>query len=280
MSGQLDLAAGIAVSRILIGYGMIVWALEYLRLAEHFGRGRVLSWDVGQLRYLWSSRGRFERLTAGPFGAKGAVAMLWLRLALGLLLLVPAMDPAYYSACFALATATSVVWFVRAPQGQDGSDQMFLVLTASLALAFAVDSRNAYEYCGWFVCAQLTLCYLTAGIAKLRSREWRSGDAILLVFRTHTYGSRIVHRAAKGHRSIPVALAWAVIGFETAFPLIFLLPSPWAELALAVPLSFHLATAMFMGLNLFFVSFLAAYPFMVVLLQQEPFYRLLDGLKA
>lgn len=55
-------------------------------------------------------------------------------------------------------------------------------------------------------------------------------------------------------------MAWAVIAFEVLFPLSLCFGSTGAIVGMAVAGSFHLATAVLMGLNSFLWAFLAAFP--------------------
>ncbi len=80
------------------------------------------------------------------------------------------------------------------------------------------------------------------------------------------YGFAPLYRLASASRPVSLAIAWSVIGFECLFPLVFLVPQPVGQILLLVPLAFHLATALFMGLNGFFLTFLGVYPILYALL--------------
>jgi hypothetical protein len=258
------------LSRCLFAIGSIVWGIEYLSLREQFSNQAILSWDIGRLRYVWSSRLRPNSSFDLIFGRRAAIAFPVARIIIGVLLLIPAVPLPYYALGLGMAAIVSISWFLRTPQGQDGSDQIFLLVAVALACAYGFDSATMYAVASLFISLQLTICYVTAGLSKLISREWRSGVAITHVFRTYNYGSPWIFKLASGNKSIALSIAWFVIGFELLFPIVFLTPAPAKIALLTVPLIFHLGTAIFMGLNLFLVSFLSAYPLLILVLLKGP----------
>jgi hypothetical protein len=111
-----------------------------------------------------------------------------------------------------------------------------------------------------FIAVQTTLSYFVAGISKLVSREWRNGTAIVGIFATEAYGHDWIFRLLERIPSLKLPGAWAVILFETLFP-IALLPNDWLLVGmLAITITFHVFNAIFMGLNNFLVAFPATYP--------------------
>lgn len=264
-----------ALAQFIFGIGSVIWGLEYLVVRREIGSTRILSWDVGQLRYQWTSLGGGESISKLVYGERTAMAWAAARIAAGACLLVPGLSTSTYALGFATAAVSSVGWFLRTPQGQDGSDQIFLLVSVSLALCYAIDTRFAYLCGSAFIAAQLAICYVTAGVTKLLSREWRDGRAIHFVFRTQNYGNGWVYRLAARHQAVALMMAWGVIIFEIAFPIVFVLDYKVAVAVLIVPLAFHLATAVFMGLNLFFISFLSTYPLLLFALKERVFGALL-----
>jgi hypothetical protein len=108
-----------------------------------------------------------------------------------------------------------------------------------------------------FIACQFILAYLTSGIAKLISPEWRSGQALEGIFGSVGYG---VDWLARGMTWRPLALlgCWAVIVLEASGPLVGVTGEIQLLVFAAGALAFHIATAWVMGLNLFFWSFAAA----------------------
>jgi hypothetical protein len=134
------------------------------------------------------------------------------------------------------------------------------VIAVSLFLASIVPGDAGWTLALWFIGAQSCLSYVAAGIAKLASAEWRSGQAIAGIMRTEMYGNAWLHRLATSRPGLGRALAWAVMLFESLFPVALVGPIELTAALLGAGLTFHLANAGFMGLNLFFFAFVAAYP--------------------
>jgi hypothetical protein len=140
-----------------------------------------------------------------------------------------------------------------------GSDRMGLLalwgLLATRLLPVAAWKELAFGYLG----AQLMLSYFISGGVKIVNPDWRSGRALRDVFRFSAYPvSEDLRRFAERPRLL-LAMSWAVMGFELAFPLT-LLWKPALIAGLVVAATFHLANAGLFGLNRFFWTWLATYP--------------------
>jgi len=269
MVTDVQFADAVGISRCIVAAGVLIWTLEYFALARYLGRNRILSWDIGQLRFRWTSIDGLEAVARWVFGPVGGMGQLAARFLAALLLLAPNQSSMWYALALFTIALSSIAWFIRSPQGQDGSDQVFLLLAGSMAIGFLANSATTWNLVMLFVVLQLTICYLTAGLTKLRSPEWRNGIAIEYVFRTSTYGNSTFYDLIRSHQGIRLGVTWFVIIFEVIFPLAFFVPRELGMGLIAIPLGFHLATALLMGLNLFLISFLAAYPFVLVFILGE-----------
>jgi hypothetical protein len=147
------------------------------------------------------------------------------------------------------------------PAGRDGSDDMSIIVTVSLAIALAGRSDPPVAECALgFITAQLCLCYATSGIAKLIGPRWRSGEGLAAIMRTMSYGSPSA--AALFGRVAPLAclVSWVVIAGEISFPVLMAFGGAAAVYALAIGAAFQVTVAALMGLNRFVPWFLAGYP--------------------
>ncbi len=140
--------------------------------------------------------------------------------------------------------------------GLEGSDQMASIVLFSLSVVYLVP--EAEKTVQLFITVQLILSYGIAGISKLFSHYWRSGEAIVMILSTRSAG---VGNAQwlKNNIFLSKATCIAVIVFEISW---FALP---INVYLAVALLyagiiFHIVNSFLMGLNLFTWSFIAAYP--------------------
>ncbi len=117
-----------------------------------------------------------------------------------------------------------------------------------------------------WVGGHLTLAYVTSGIGKIILSGWRNGDVPRKTLSSYLHGHRMAHGLIT-HPGLAVTLAWSVMLIETLFPLALISPLPVLAGVLCVMALFHMATAMFMGLNTYPIAFVAAYPSLLLLAQ-------------
>lgn len=143
-----------------------------------------------------------------------------------------------------------------------GSDKMiWLVLTCCL-LAHLAPSPYWQEIALGYLAVQLTLSYFVSGWVKVVNPEWRSGQALVDVFR---YSAYPVSRNLRGLADRPWLLfvaSWAVIVLELVFPLTLLYPSALA-FGLGFCALFHLSNAINFGLNRFVWAWISAFPALI-----------------
>jgi hypothetical protein len=149
---------------------------------------------------------------------------------------------------------------LRNPYGRDGSDQLQdLIYGMRLVTALIPDPNRSDDLFLRAVNAHLCVSYLTAGLAKLISAKWISGQTLGLVMRTDLYGgtwfARVVHRWP----AIGRLVTWSTITWETLFPLIYLTSPRIANANLILVKLFHLGTAQTMGLPRFVWAFSAGH---------------------
>lgn len=140
-----------------------------------------------------------------------------------------------------------------------GSDRMGLLALWCLTLARLLPTPALQELAFGYLGAQLTLSYLISGGVKIVNPDWRSGRALADVFQFSAYPVAEGLRGWADKPRVLLAMSWAVMGFELAFPLT-LLWKPALIAGLVVAGTFHLANACLFGLNRFFWTWLAVYP--------------------
>lgn len=144
--------------------------------------------------------------------------------------------------------------------GGDGAEQMSDIVLISAALALLPvpgDARIALAVI--FIAAQAVLSYFTAGVAKLISPIWRRGDAMPAILGTYGHGLAPVSRLMSSRPALGFVLGWTVILFEVSFPVVLVAPQSVSVAVLGVGLTFHLVSAVLMGLNSFVWPFPATY---------------------
>jgi len=141
-----------------------------------------------------------------------------------------------------------------------GSDSMLLIILMALVVCHAFggyDSIRRAALC--YVGVQSVLSYFLAGLAKLRSTDWRSGRGLAAFISSSIYKPPPFVEFFLTSRLLSRIVAWFVIGFELSF---FVAPLLLAQLKffLFFGLIFHFCIFFTFGLNRFFFTWIATYP--------------------
>ncbi len=156
------------------------------------------------------------------------------------------------------------LWMLHRFQGpyNGGSDKMTLLILSCLCLVELAPDRFWQEMAISYLAVQLVLSYFVSGWVKVWNPIWRSGSALNDVFRYSAYPVSEGLRAWADRPTVLLALGWAVIILELAFPLALLDPL-LLKLALFCTAAFHFSNACFFGLNRFFWIWICAYPALI-----------------
>ena len=146
-----------------------------------------------------------------------------------------------------------------------GSDAITLLTLTCLTLATGIlafegderIARIAMAYLG----LQTLLSYVLAGVAKLRSRDWRQGRVLqeVLFYSQYPIPPGVQRKFSPTDPRALAVVSWLVLVFELSFSVaVFDLRalSIWMALAFV----FHLLNAYALGLHRFTWAWLAAYP--------------------
>jgi hypothetical protein len=254
------------VTGLVLGAGLTISTLEYLANLRQCGDDGLYSWNIWK-ETKFRKRPRLKSLTYPLFDVPGVVAVLLARLAMIALLafqlwLGNPLDAVLLTAL----VATQFYVNFRFPVGKDGSDQMSnIVLIMLFLMAWFPGRPLIVNACTVFIAFQALASYLTSGVAKLISPYWRSGDIILGVLSTETYGSPLAASVLREHKIVRRTMNYATIAFESLIFITLLLPYPYNVYSLAVPLAFHLGCSFLMGLNVFPFAFAATFPALIYL---------------
>lgn len=247
---------------LLFACGLIVTTLEYLAISSEFGPTGIYAWRLHGLEWSAAFRtGALGQLVARLYGQRGMALLLSLRLiGLAAAVIAPPGSLTFTVAMLGVVLTTLFV-NIRHLYGGDGSDQMFTLLSITLLLCLTPWSSPFQLRAGlWFIAGQAVLSYCAAGIAKLVSAEWRSGEAVYRIFNTGSYGLPAVGRFLARRPAVQKFLSWNVIACEVFFPLCLFGPPEVTWFFLGWGTLFHLLNAQIMGLNTFLWAFLATYP--------------------
>lgn len=148
-----------------------------------------------------------------------------------------------------------------------GADRMGLLIICCLVLAQIAPALYWKEVAFGYLALQLVLSYFISGWVKISNPDWRSGLALSDVFRFSAYPvSESLRKLSQSPRLL-FSMSWTVILLELLFPFA-LLSSNSLTIILILAAGFHLANAVFFGLNRFFWIWIAAYP-SILWLQQR-----------
>ena len=234
--------------------------IEFLRRRKSFDEGSLWSWTV--LREDFSQWPRLMRFALDALlRARGFAILLLFRLLASFVALFASFGSAFGSlAIFILLFSTLLIALRWRGSFNGGSDAMTLQTLMVLGFAHIFRSRPfALEIALWYLTMQVCLSFFIAGLVKIKSSNWRSGQALQL-FLAHP-GLSVPDRA-KFFVASPMRaklLARAIIVFELVFPVVLFGPALASSL-IALALAFHLVNFYVFGLNRFFFAWAAAYP--------------------
>lgn len=156
------------------------------------------------------------------------------------------------------------LWLLHRYQGpyNGGSDKMTILVLSVLSAAHAAPDRFWQEMALAYLGLQLVLSYFVSGWVKLRNPNWRSGAALVDVFRFSAYPVSENLRRWADKPAVLFSAGWAVIVLEVLFP-IALMDATLLKIALCLTASFHLSNAICFGLHRFFWIWLCAYPALI-----------------
>ncbi len=141
-----------------------------------------------------------------------------------------------------------------------GADKMTMLITTCVGAAHLFPQWQ--ELAMAYLAVQLVLSYFVSGYVKIVNPEWRSGRALVNVFRFSAYPVSENLRNWAHQPRVLWLMSWGVMGFEVVFPLTLLNPVVLLG-GMAVAATFHLANACLFGLNRFFWIWLCAYPSLI-----------------
>ncbi len=268
---HIDLVVAVQALQIGAGLVMAITAAEMLVRFGAYANSGILSWELGRLMPAIAQRPWRQRLGDIVYTEQRFKLLFVLRLLVGLGMVACGALSVLSSWLIAPALLSSLLVVYRAGPGQDGSFQLrILILAVLLSCSISPVNSLTFRIGLYFLSLQLILSYLIAGIAKLRGLTWRDGTGLIGIFGTVYHGNIRVYKLLAGRKTLSQVLSWGVIAFEVLFPLVLMGQGAWVMSLLAFTTLFHLATSFLMGLNGFFLSFVAAYPTLIFCLGELP----------
>lgn len=86
--------------------------------------------------------------------------------------------------------ATSLLLQLRGGLGNNGSDEMFLLIMFASFLTRLLNTPSCTSLALFFLSVQVSLAYLVSGLVKVRYLPWRNGTSMIGLMSTETFGHR------------------------------------------------------------------------------------------
>lgn len=246
-----------AWSAALAGAGSVWQALQLVALRRELAGGGLLSWSVLRLSHPVLVQPRLGALADRLLSPPAVFGILTLQIGAGVIVAAGGIESGRW-ALGALLVIRVLLNFRNGPAIL-GADQMQLIVLAACTLA-ALGPPSIVVVCGWFVCLQLALAYVTAGLWKLATPGWRDGSAVAGILSTRTFGCRRAHAWVVRYPALAAGAGVATIAFESVGPWLIFGGSTACVLFLAAGVCFHVAMMAVTALDDFLWTFVAAYP--------------------
>lgn len=259
MPNSLDITTTVDSIQMLACIAVMINAAEIIAERQQYGSNGIYHYAVIKTSYTWMIKGRLAPVLDRLFCAPCYITFVALQLVMAILI-ISHLFPSLSWLFVVVILLIQLLSHLRNHSSLDGSDQMQVILFASLVIFYLSPAPLVKQCCVFFISFQSLLSYFTAGFAKVRSATWREGTALRDIMNTTSFGSKALTLILVQHSHLSKALCWAVIVFECAFPLLVFAGIRPCLLFIAIGILFHLSAAIFMGLNSFFWSFVATYP--------------------
>lgn len=252
---------------ILINISVLITAFEHL-MVRVTSSDALLPWNILQLRESIFTRSRTSEKFSKLYNLN-VIYLFYGMVALSitgilLLLLPPYLSNPTTITIQSIFLALLLITFnYRSRYALDGADQFNTIALVCMAISMTLEPSTGQIYFMAFISFQATLSYFIAGVFKLKSPVWKSGNALPDIFAGKTYGHKRIAILLDNNQSLAKGLSSLVVYWELFFPLCFLLPAELFYVYLVVGVGFHVFNAVFMGLNCFMLSFLSSYPVMI-----------------
>jgi hypothetical protein len=245
--------------------GVAIDSAEMLAIRHAFGQDGIYSFELLRTGRYFFLEGPLAKPLGNLMAFPGVLVLPILQLiCAATLLALPFADPQTYRwlgviACSGILAARMLL-YARNVFGQDGSDQMLLVVHMSALVVYLAGNGTVAAIALSCAAGQLILSYWIAGIAKAMGPMWRSGKAIPAITRTIGYGQPRLGSFLSHRTRLSRLLCWSVILFECLGPFLVLGGKNGALIFITLGLMLHIGIAVVMGLNVFVWSFAATYP--------------------
>lgn len=248
----------LVLSERLILFSVLIQNLEMIYLRKNYSNQGVWSWSVLQKDY------------PNPLGKKiysfifSYQPFLLLQILSAISCLFGILIPQAPSLWFAtlVAVLTCLRW---RGNFNGGSDYMSVLILTSLSLC-SLSKSNSTSQLGLlaqagiaYVAVQTVFSYFIAGWVKIKRSSWRQGTALTQLLTLSNYNVQPAIQRLVSQHKLSLIATWSVLLFECLFPFSLLHPD-LCLMFIFIMFLFHLINAWALGLNRFWLSWMASYP--------------------
>jgi len=247
------------LAALLSGVCVLISTLESIRLLSHFRDDGIFSWVAASARSKHTCNGTLGKFCRVLYGYPNFIFLLSLRVVCIFGLFLNASN--YFAAgliCL-LIGVTSILINMRGRLGGNGADQIASNTIIVAGIALCIDSKFVQGCALVFLAIQVALAYATPSWLRVFQSSWWTGEDLMLIIRSQSYGNRHLWRFMVERRKFTIITSFIVIAFESLFPFSLFLPFPYVIIFLIFGFLFHLMNSFIMGLNTFTWAFLAGY---------------------
>lgn len=253
-----DIDLVLRIVSLFSGAYAVFSGFELHDLRDMFDEGGILSWKVVSL----SQDGILSPLYE-PF-LEHYWRVMWARVILGIVLIgLVVVDAAVWSYAVVVTAlfVTDICIRLRHTAGLSGAYDMSLVVNGGLAVAFVFAGYPIAQTAAVsFIAIQGVFSYSLAGISKFKGEEWRSGEALEVTFSTRVWGDERVFAFFERFPWLKRPATFGIMTGEVLFALVLFVDPPLVLAFFGIAFAFHVANAVFMGINGFLYIFPATYP--------------------
>jgi hypothetical protein len=247
-------------TEVFVAVGSSITAGEILTLKVALRDDGLLSWRLQRLNHPGIARLLAVFGIDRCFRYPEVLGLIGMRLIVALLLIAAIFFQWPVRPELLILTALTLLFTLRCPEGNDGSDQMSLIILLVSSLAEVIHTPIAYSTALIFIAAQAALSYGTSGLLKAQQAGWRNGDFVTEILATSSFGSRQLMRLFQAYLPLRKWCGRFVAFGDCLLALAALLPPVACSLVLIFGLSLHIGIARILGLNTFLWAFVATYP--------------------
>lgn len=237
----------------LMGFAVALQSLEFIKMRESITETGIWRWSELRSEYLFLPK-RIQKALDWVMTDKRFIEMMAIRFTAAIVALIYPYFLFIYCILFFTTFLITLRW-----RGSFNGGSDYLTLIMLLCLCVGSLHPLLAKAALWYITLQVISSYFLAGLYKVKQTKWRLGTAVYGFVSSPNYKTpRFIVEKSK-NPAYAQTLAWAVILFELAFPLVLTAPILTKFFLLAGVL-FHLGNFMTFGLNRFFWVWCASYP--------------------